>query len=156
MPAHLKLMRGNPGHRPLSANEPQPTLAIEATAPPPYLNGDAADEWNRVAQELAHMRLLATSDASVLAAYCQSFARWRAAELALAEMAKRDPILRGLMVRSKNGTPMQNPLVGTAARAASDMVRYAAEFGLSPSARARIAAGPNGDGRPSKFAGLIA
>jgi P27 family predicted phage terminase small subunit len=156
MPTHLKVLRGNPGHRPLPAHEPQPTLFVAPPPPPAYLGGDAAQEWNRVAAELARMSLLAESDTSVLAAYCQAFARWRAAEAALAEMAKRDPLLGGLMVRTANKTPMQNPLVGTAARAASDMVRYAAEFGLSPSARARIAAGPFGEGRPSKFTGLLA
>jgi phage terminase small subunit len=53
-----------------------------------------------------------------------------------------------------NGNAIQNPLIGTANKAASDMVRYAAEFGMTPSARARISAQPPG-GAGSKFHGLI-
>jgi phage terminase small subunit len=49
---------------------------------------------------------------------------------------------------------MRNPLVAIAANAASDMVRYASEFGLTPLARGRIAAG-GGYGPPGKFDGLL-
>jgi len=101
--------------------------------------------------------VLTVVDFHPLAAYCAAYARWRTAEEALTEMAKRDPVLSGLMIRTRAGSPIQNPLVATAAKAASDMVRYAAEFGLTPSARARIAAGPfGGPGGQDKFSGLLA
>lgn len=55
-------------------------------------------------------------------------------------MAKRDPLTGGLMIKTTNGNAIQNPLIGTANKAMSDMVRYAAEFGMTPSARSRIKA----------------
>ena len=47
--------------------------------------------------------------------------------------------MRGLLSKSAAGTPLQSPLVLTIRHAANDMVRYAAEFGLTPAARTRIA-----------------
>jgi len=43
------------------------------------------------------------------------------------------------MIKTTNGNAIQNPLVGMANRAMADMVRYATEFGMTPSSRSRIA-----------------
>lgn len=43
-----------------------------------------------------------------------------------------------LVVWTGNGNLIQNPLVGVSRRAAADMLRFAAEFGMTPSARSRI------------------
>jgi P27 family predicted phage terminase small subunit len=40
--------------------------------------------------------------------------------------------------RTTKGNLIQNPLVGIANKAMADMVRYAAEFGMTPSARTRL------------------
>ena len=50
------------------------------------------------------------------------------------------------MIKTTNGNAIQNPLVGTANKAATDMVRFAAEFGMTPSARSRINVTPPGEG----------
>jgi phage terminase small subunit len=42
------------------------------------------------------------------------------------------------MIKTKSGNVIQNPLVGTANKAMSDMARYAAELGMTPTARARV------------------
>jgi phage terminase small subunit len=42
------------------------------------------------------------------------------------------------------GQTIQKPLVAVANKAMSDDMRYAAEFGVTPSARTRIAAGEGG------------
>ena len=101
------------------------------------------------------MGLLSVVDEFPLAAYCQAVGRWRTAEEAIAQMAARDMLTKGMMIKTTGGNAIQNPLVGTANKAASDMVRYATEFGFTPAARARIAAGTAGNGTQSKFAGLI-
>jgi P27 family predicted phage terminase small subunit len=155
IPTHLKILRGNPGKRALPGNEPEPTPIVEVPEAPPFVQGYARIEWERIGTELVRLNLLTVIDTAVLAAYCVSYARWRTAEETLLEMARRDPVLNALMFKARNGTPMQNPLVVTAAKAASDMVRYAAEFGLSPSARSRIAAGPIASAKANKFTGLF-
>ena len=77
-------------------------------------------------------------DRGMLAAYCQAYGRWAQAERALAEMGKLDPVAGGLMIRTKSGNAIQNPIVGTANKAMSDMARFAAELGMTPSARTRV------------------
>src|SRR5215813_5367813 len=157
VPTHLKVLRGNPGRRALAESEPEPGKSAQIPEAPAFLLGYACDEWYRIAEELHRLNLLTVVDINPLAAYCDAYARWRTAVEALADMAKCDPVLSGLMTETRNGTPIQNPIVVTAAKAANDMVRYAAEFGLTPSARARIAAGPfGGPGGQSKFSGLLA
>ena len=79
----------------------------------------------------------------MLAAYCQSYGRWAQAERALARMAEKDPLNSALMVKTTNGNAVQNPLVGTANKAQADMVRYALEFGMSPSSRSKVNATPD-------------
>ena len=60
-------------------------------------------------------------------------------------------------MRTTVGDARRNPLVRIARDAADDMLQFAAEFGLTPVARARLGAAgwepPIGGG---KFAGLIA
>jgi P27 family predicted phage terminase small subunit len=155
-PNVIKLLRGNPGKRRI-ADEPKPQIPETVPEPPPFLIGYAADEWYRVAPELHRLRLLTIADVMPFAAYCQAYMYWRTAAEALAAMASRDPVTNGLMVRGSAGSAMQNPLVHIARKAASDMVRYASEFGFTPAARARIAAGPFSDpcGRGGKFDGLL-
>jgi len=143
-PTYLKLVTGNPGRRPLNSAEARAVPGLPQ--PPAELAADARNEWRRVARALHRAGLLAVLDRATLAAYCQAWARWRAAEKALAEMAARDPVTSGLLIKTSNGNAIQNPLVGIANKAAAAMVRYAAEFGMTPSARSRIAAEPKDDG----------
>lgn len=155
-PTYLKILRGNPGQRRLPQNEPKPDILANVPDPPAFLEDYAREEWLRIAAQLCRLGLLTAVDIHPLAAYCQSYARWRTAEEVLAEMKRDDPKGRGLMLRAGNGSAMHNPLVQVATRASMDMLRFAVEFGLTPSARARIAAGPDGDGGGSKFSGLLA
>lgn len=145
-PTHLKLVTGNPGKRPLPKAEAKVVPALPS--PPPHLADEAKVEWGRVSEDLFKVGLLSHIDRAALAAYCQAYGRWVQAERAIAEMAKRDQLTGGLMIKTTNGNAIQNPLVGTANKAAADMVRFAAEFGMTPSARSRINAEPTSqDGR---------
>ena len=111
---------------------------VSLPEPPDHLNEDARAEWARIADELSVLGILTRLDRGSLAAYCQAYGRWRQAEAALSRMAERDATTDGLMIRTKGGNLIQNPLVGTANKAMADMMRYAAEFGLTPSARSRV------------------
>jgi P27 family predicted phage terminase small subunit len=154
VPFELKVLRGNPGKRPLRRG-PEPPVPDDIPEPPAFLAGYAADEWYRVAPQLFRLRLLTDFDVGPLAAYCMACARWRHAAEALAKMSDNDPLTSGLLVRTRSGDAAQNPLVAIERKAISDMVRYAGEFGMTPAARARIAAGPNPPSGGSKFDGLI-
>lgn len=154
LPTNWKVLRGNPGKRPLQKNEPKPVRPAEPPDPPSFLTGYAAEEWGRISAEAYRLGLLTNLDIAPLAAYCDAYERWRTAKETIAAMAERDPILRGLIVKTQSGGAAPNPLVWIAAGAARDMVRFASEFGMTPAARSRISAAEAiGDG---KFSGLLA
>jgi P27 family predicted phage terminase small subunit len=144
-PHHLKVLRGNPGHRPIRP-EPQPSLAPKPPEPPPFLSAYAATEWRRIAPELHWLGLLTVVDVAPFAAYCQAFAKWRQALESLEGT--------GLLVTA-DGITRAHPLVLIARQAAADMLKFAGEFGLTPVARARIGGGRQ-QGGGGKFGGLIA
>ena len=142
LPSHLKLVQGNRGKRPIRPEsiKVEPSLPM----PPPHLCDEAKVEWGRVASMLYALRLLSEADIAALAAYCQAWATFKRATEALEVMSKGDPLTKGLLIKTTNGNAIQNPLLGIANKAAADMVRFAAEFGMTPSARARINA-PKGE-----------
>ncbi len=141
-PTHLKLVRGNPGKRALPKKGDEIPVVIEEVSPPPFLSDDAKVEWGRMMQALVALKLVSSLDRAAFAAYCQAYGRWAQAERALATMRERDPNAAGLLVKTTGDNIVQNPLVGIANKAMADMVRYAAEFGMTPSARVRL----NGSG----------
>ena len=155
IPTPLKLLRGNPGKQRIYP-EPTPEPLAELPDPPPFLKLNAQTEWRRLVGQLHHMRLLTALDLPALAAFCSAYADWIEAEESLAVMAARDPLFKAKMVRGAKGTFIMNPLVRIAAQARLDMVRFAAEFGLTPAARSRIAMGWDGPQKPGKFDGLLA
>ena len=138
LPANLHVIRGNPSRRPIK-EAPEP--ATDKVAAPSHLEGHALEEWNRILPELKALDIISNVDTAALAAYCIAYGRWRTAEEAIAKMAANDKLTHGLMIKTTNGNAIQNPLVGTSNKAQSDMVRYAAEFGMTPSARNRISSG---------------
>jgi P27 family predicted phage terminase small subunit len=153
-PIPLRVLRGNPSKRPFRRGL-EPERPAEPPGCPDFLVGYACDEWHRVAGGLHQLGLLSVLDVMPLAAYCEAYARWRTAEEVLARVAANDPTTHGLLVKRRDGNDARNPLVKIAADAAADMVKYAAAFGFSPAARARIAAGVSYE-PPSKFDGLLA
>lgn len=142
-PTNLKLIAGTDRADRRNDAEPKPAPALPA--PPAFLSDEAKAEWTRTADQLYQLGILSKIDRAALGAYCQAYGRWEQAERALARMAERDAVTHGMMIKTTNGNAVQNPLLGTANKAMADMMRYAAEFGMTPSARARIKAEPLGD-----------
>ena len=154
VPFPLKVLRGNPGKRPMKP-EPQPEIAADVPEPPPFITGYAADEWWKTAPELHRLGLLTRIDVPALAAYCHAFGPWRMAAESLAKMQANDPIMNGMIIKTKYGDAAMNPLVSIARKHAADVIRYASEFGLTPVARTRLAAGGYGPLMLGKFDGLL-
>ena len=145
-PTNIKLLTGNPGGRPLPKGEPKPRSRKPQV--PAHLNEDAAIEWARVENELDALGLLSGLDRAALSAYCQAWGRWVQAERALAKMTNNAD---GLIINTKSGNMIQNPLVGVANKAMADMMRYATEFGMTPSSRSRISASDEDEDPASEF-----
>jgi P27 family predicted phage terminase small subunit len=154
-PIHLKLLKGNPGKRALK-RELQPEVPEELPEPPAFLSEDAKGEWRRIIGEMVRLRLVTGVDTMLFACYCQSFSDWKSAVEAFNRTAERDPIMRGVLIKDRDGEARQNPLVRIVRNAAETMLRAAGEFGLTPIARARIAgAGFEPPPAPGRFDGLL-
>jgi P27 family predicted phage terminase small subunit len=95
--------------------------------------------------------LLTIIDEDALAAHCAFAARWQEAERMLQA--------KGLLAKGSTGNIVASPLFRVAIMSARAMIETGALFGLSPSARARIAAGGGYQGpQPDddKWSGLLA
>lgn len=149
-PTQLKVLSGTARKHRLNANEPHPEVARPEA--PDHLTPAARLEWERVIEQTVSLGIMTELDRGALAAYCQAYGRWVTAETALTRMAEKDVVTEGLIIRTKAGNAIQNPLVGAANKAMADMVRYAAEFGLTPSARTRVAGVDPADGDEDPFA----
>jgi P27 family predicted phage terminase small subunit len=150
----VRVLEGNRGHRPIPA-VPQLDISPEVPEPPDYLGGYARDEWLRLAPGLHRTGCLTVLDLSIFAVYCTTVGRWMQCEHLLAEMAASDPKTEGLTVSTGAGSLTQHPIYRIAVQSARDMLRYAGELGLTPTARTRVAGGIAAALAPSKFDGLL-
>ena len=145
-PTKIKILRGNPGQRPLNAREP--TLALATPTPPDWLGDEAREKWDEVAAELAQMGVLTSVDADVLALYSVTWTEWKAASLAI-----RD---HGLTVRTPRGEERTSPYVLIGNKALMQLRALAAELGLTPSSRSRVQTSTSAPPpASSKWAGIL-
>lgn len=131
-PTALKVLEGNPGGRPLNKNEPKP-VKKKTLKCPSHLNEEAKKEWKRLSKILIEMGVLTELDIAAFAGYCQAYARWKEAE----EFIEK----HGSLVKTPNGYFQQVPQVSIAQTNLKIMLKFAEQFGLTPSARSRIIAG---------------
>lgn len=127
-PTALRLLRGNPGKRPLPENEPQPQKGVPYC--PRHIQGEARKEWRRVSRELSECGLLTMIDRAALATYCQAWGRWVEAE---DELRKN-----GVLLKSPGGILRPSPMLLIANHAMDQMRALLPEFGMTPAARTRI------------------
>lgn len=136
-PSALKELAGNPGHRPLNADEVKPPVA--APEKPKNMSRAASREWDRMVPKLIALHLLTDIDGKALMAYCECYATW--------EMAVKEKRRIGLIVEepvlSKDGAVVgtkykANPAVSIELNAAKTMKAFLIEFGLTPASRSKL------------------
>lgn len=128
-PTRLHVLRGNPGKRALPKHEPQ-FEAAGIEEPPAWLCDAARAEWRRLAPSLVVQGVLTAADRAAFVAYCEAFAQ--------VEEASKRLKAEGYTVASKEGGPRANPMVRIRNQALDQLHRWAAVFGLTPSARSKI------------------
>jgi P27 family predicted phage terminase small subunit len=135
-PTTLKLLRGNPGKRPLKGAEPRPGGIPRC---PQWLDDRAKAEWKRLGPQLIRLGLLTLVDRAAFSAYCQAWAEFDHATRTL----KRE----GQQITTDGGYHAPHPAVAQQRSAWQAIKAFAAEFGLSPASRAGLGAGipPQGD-----------
>ena len=135
-PTTLKLLRGNPGKRPINKGEPK--LAATVLRPPAHLDAVAKTEWRRVAKMLAESVKTTALDRAVLTCYCEW---WSQLVRLSTELRKVGPII----VSKTTKQPYMSPWLAGMAMASKQVERFAGELGMSPSSRSRIDVGGPGD-----------
>ena len=110
--------------------KPKPDPNAKPPKPPDDLDGEALKEWRRIVKLLMPARVLNEKDHAALYVYATSFAEYKHAQAMIRE--------HGAVVLSQSGIPQKSPWV-TAANACWDRIRpLLAEFGMTPSSRARL------------------
>ena len=105
-PSALRVFEGNPGHKPISKNEPKPKGKSKA---PRWLNDGAKKVWVEVAPKLEAIGLLTDVDARAFANYC------RLASMAQIAYDERD--------------------LNLWLRLIAEQRKHGADFGMSPASR---------------------
>ena len=81
-PIKFKVLKGNPGRRPLPA-QPDIPPRTRVPAPPQNMGRDGRREWRRVAKILVALGLLTDLDMTLFRAYCHTYNKWYEAEVSI-------------------------------------------------------------------------
>lgn len=127
-PTILKKLEGTA--RPDRINDAEPQPAVAAPRCPAWLEPEARREWRAISAKLLKLGLLTEVDGTALAAYCQSYARWKQAEA----LISRD----GMTFTTGEGMIRLRPEVGVSQKERLIMKGYLTMFGLAPSARTNL------------------
>src|SRR5674476_634124 len=130
-PTATKRLTGNPGKRalPKPGQEPDPAVVEELPLPPQWLGKHGVEEWYRVGPILIDQHLLTVADLFTFATFC--------ANVDILITAVEEIESEGMVILGARG-PVRNPALATFAAATTSVRNMAAEFGMTPSSRARI------------------
>jgi P27 family predicted phage terminase small subunit len=157
-PTELKKLKGNPGKRKLNRREPKAVRGIPKM--PAYLTGEARAEWNRLAPQLAEMKVLTLSDRNALACLCCAHAQYVEAQRDIVERGQMIDVyavceVAGVPITGKSGKPKavlldakKNPSVQIASDADRRLRSYYAMFGLDPVSRSKLSINADSDKTP--------
>lgn len=136
IPTKLRELEGRPNQRP---NPLEPMPVGDLYEAPEWFTPDQAMTWRYAILNMAP-GVLKKIDASILTV-------WVVAEV-LHREASQKVTASGIIVKTKDGNPIQNPYLAVVNRQAQVMLKAAAELGFTPTARPRL------EIDPSSFAGV--
>lgn len=154
-PTAVKQLEGNPGHRPLPSNEPRYDAASDRA--PTGMSDDARKLWHNIAHQVIGAGVLRTVDVPAFALMAEHYAIAMQAAHDIAALrvereadAGKPQAISPLLVIDANGLARKTPLLQVFRDNAAAYRAFAAEFGLTPSSRARIHV--QGDGEQMSLA----
>jgi P27 family predicted phage terminase small subunit len=133
-PTFLRILEGNPGKHPMPPGEPQ-APRVSSLPVPEWFDEDRAALWADVTHELALMNGLSRVDYQILVMYVDTIAECH--RLSKKLIALKDSVMKyGPEGKKRNikSIPYFHQLVAQKQLA----LKFAAQFGMTPSARARI------------------
>jgi P27 family predicted phage terminase small subunit len=123
-PTPVRILQGQKPYR-INMDEPQPVNGL--CKMPDWLSEYAVEEWERIEQDVIAMHVGKPVDSLALSAWCEAVSRLRSATESIKAL--------GLLYFDEDGKYIKNPAVIIARDASSDMLRWAREFGFTPSSR---------------------
>lgn len=147
-PNVIKMFNGNPGKRPLNLSDGV-NPEIQIPSPPSWLSQHARKEWRRVGAELETLGLIAEIDKASLTTYCQTWGDLCDLELAFAAQKKQVKdagdgselqMMAAYFQKTPTGFLRESAIHRKIVEMRGELDRYVKNFGLNPSARARVQA----------------
>jgi P27 family predicted phage terminase small subunit len=142
-PTALRILRGNPGKRPIPENEPQP--AADAIEPPAWVTGPALDKWHEVVPKLVAMGLMTNADTDTIGHYCVTFVEWLK-HLGLCQRGADIIVMKD--EAGKVRYAQVSPSATLVHKMGAQLLKIAREFGMTPSSRTGIASNEAGQNDP--------
>ncbi|MCM3190421.1 phage terminase small subunit P27 family [Bacillus subtilis] len=144
--ATLQLIQGNPNKKnteELAAradHEKKMKMRSDNIKPPSWLDKVGKKEFKRVAALLTEVEIITEADISMLAAYCNAYSQY----VSISKIIEEDGIMVHTEGKDKDGNPIklvgeEHPLLKRQKNYFDQMKSAANDFGLTPSARAKLA-----------------
>jgi P27 family predicted phage terminase small subunit len=127
-PSYLKLIKGNPGKRPLNRVEPKPILLADLE-PPPWLDREGREHWRYYAPRLQRLRILSELDRDLLAAASERWSVYIRSTRALRKSL--------VQITDSNGR-VSRPEVAISKMAFDSWRAAMQEFGIGAASRSRV------------------
>ena len=137
LPTELKKMQGTIEKSRLVENEMQVDLCGTVPDAPDWLSPLGKSEWNKIVNQLFNLKMLHHVDLKLIEAYCNEISIYIECEIELRRIGRVDEFYssEGEVVRRQ-----AKPLVKMKNDALNNSLKLAAQFGLTPVARASISA----------------
>lgn len=138
VPTALKVLRGNPGKRPLNKDEPKPKVTLPE--PPPHLKAYklAVENWFREGGLLLKLGVMTEADWGVLSVRCYLYHEM----VSMMKKIKKEGRTYVKTTTARSGavteTIVTNPLVAQLDTSIAEYRRVGVLLGLDPSSRSRV------------------
>ena len=129
-PSVLKMLRNNPGRRPLNPQEPEPD-ALSPDCPVELLDEAARAEWRRGIVPAIRGGLITAADRTLAIAHCDLWATWRSQVTEAAQHAH-------VIAAGPNKYPMPNPARVMANKTLQLLAKIDSDLVFSPTSRSRV------------------
>lgn len=132
-PAAIKEAKGNPGRRPIAKEGA--ASAPSAMAAPRTLKAGPRRVWEKLAPELAGMRILKPSDLTAFRRYCVFVSKWGDLEPLL---ERAEIVVTTVSAHNPDGMERKSQLLLAALMLDKRLSEIEDRFGMNPSARQRL------------------
>lgn len=133
-PAQAKVLRGN-FRADRQTHGPQVEIALPPC--PRWLGKSAKKHWGEIGPALVRAGLLSAIDGDVLAAHCDTLAKF-------AEVSAKLKSIEDCLDQTPTGYAVQHALFTIRSKLHEQLVKTAREFGMTPAARSGIKEPPQG------------